>query len=329
MARSVLVCGGRQRMGRTLEEWHQYEAGVIVRIDLGTRTVSIVVRYVSPPSVIPPGPDPSIVFKAGAIHENRLYACTQTEVMAFDLGSFDMPLYISRPEFNDVHHVLPLGGGQLAVASTGLDAVFLLDSSGKIVREWSTSGAPIWSRFDRQTDWRCVLTTKPHVSHPNYCFIHEEELWATRFEQRDAVCLNREQDRFDIGVERPHDGVLHCGKLYFTTVNGHITIFDAQSRTLMEDIDLNQISVGDVGLGWCRGLLLLDDIALVGFTRIRRTKIRETLSWMQRQFSDPAHKLNTKPTRIAAYNLNKRTLLWELPLENYEMNAIFSLHAVS
>lgn len=327
MVRSILVCGGRQRMGRTREEWHQYEAGIVVRIDLSARSADVIVRYVSPPEAMPPGPDPSIVFKAGAIHRNRLYACTQTEIMAFDLSSFDMPFYISRPEFNDVHHILPLEAGGLVVVSTGLDAVFLLDVFGKIVREWSTSGQPIWSRFDRGTDWRRVATTKPHKSHPNYCFALNGELWATRFEQRDAVCLDRQRDRFEIGIERPHDGILRGGKIYFTTVNGHIIVFDAQSRKLVDDIDLNRISGENLNLGWCRGLLLMDEIVLVGFSRIRRTKLRETLNWMRGQVLIGSEKSDTKPTRVAAYDLNKGVLLWELPLEDRELNAIFSLHA--
>jgi hypothetical protein len=35
------------------------------------------------------------------------------------------------------------------------------------------------------------------------------------------------------------------------------------------------------------------------------------------------------PTRIACYDLKNEKLLWEQQLENYDMNAIYSIHSAT
>jgi len=327
-SKSILICGGRQRPGRDLREWHQYEAAVIARLDVESGSVTVPMTYVSPLGALPDGPDPCIVFKAGTLKGRTLYSCTQTEVMAFTLPAFDMSFYLSQPEFNDVHHVLPLDDGTLAVVSTGLDAVFQMNRSGAIVKEWSTSGTPIWDRFDRTRDWRQVATTKPHRSHPNYCFMLDDRLWTTRFEQRDAICLDVPELRFDINAERPHDGVFHDGRILFSSVDGHILAFDPHTRRLLEDMDLNLIAApSKEALGWCRGLLPLGDTLLVGFSRIRPTPFRQSVNWVRRNILPSGGAANEMPTRVAAYDLRRKTLLWEVSLEGHGVNAIFSMHA--
>ncbi len=60
---------------------------------------------------------------------------------------------------------------------------------GEILREWSVIGEDTWARFSRQIDYRKVPTTKPHRSHPNFAFLLEGDIWTTRCDQKDAICL--------------------------------------------------------------------------------------------------------------------------------------------
>jgi hypothetical protein len=43
---------------------------------------------------------PAILFKSGTLRDNKLYTCTSTEVMGYDLPSFRLATYISLPFFS-------------------------------------------------------------------------------------------------------------------------------------------------------------------------------------------------------------------------------------
>jgi hypothetical protein len=76
---------------------------------------------------------------------------------------------ISPPSFHDLHGVT-IVDDEIAIANTGLDMVQFLDLSGRIVREVNLASVPTWERFDRATDYRRAVSTKPHEIHPNYLF---------------------------------------------------------------------------------------------------------------------------------------------------------------
>src|SRR5262249_5674715 len=155
---------------------------------------------------------------------NSLYLCTSTEVMVYDVRGFQRTLHLSLPCFNDLHHVCPAGNGNLLVAVTGLDMVVEIAPSGEILREWGVLGASPWERFSRDIDYRKVLSTKPHASHPNFVFHTGEDIWVNRHQQRDALCLTDPSKRIDIAVQVAHDGHVFQDFVYFTTVDGHIVV---------------------------------------------------------------------------------------------------------
>src|SRR5262249_12030981 len=147
-------------------------------------------EYISPPEVCPPD-FPAVLFKSSTIAGNKFYTCTSTEVLVYELPGFRLLHYISLPCFNDLHHASPTSGGIILVAVTGLALVVEVSTSGELVREWSVLGQDTWSKFSRATDYRLVPTTKPHSSHPNHVFELNGEVWVTRFQQRDAICLTK------------------------------------------------------------------------------------------------------------------------------------------
>jgi hypothetical protein len=236
--------------------------------------------------------------------------------------AFRRVAYVSIPVFNDVHHVRPTQDGTLLVANSGLDMVLEVTLDGRVVRELPVLDEDPWSRFSRTVDYRKVRTTKPHHAHPNYVFCLGDEVWATRFEQRDAVSLTRPGRRVVIGTERVHDGLVHAGRLYFTTVDGKVVVADAESLSIERVFDLARAGGSDTLLGWARGIHVDDNGLWVGFSRIRSTKFRENVGWALRRFR------HVRPTHVAHFDPRTGEIDNWIDLEPTGLTAIFSVHVV-
>ena len=317
----ILVAGGRQRGVRPTSaglDWYEYEAGIVVRVR--DDDVEAIHEYVSPPDVVP-DEEPVIIFKSGSIDGDRLYLSTQNEVIVYRAPTMERVAYISIPQFNDVHHVAPLPNGNVVVAITGLDMVVEVTLDGEVVRAWDVTGSGLWHRFSPDVDYRKVKSTKPHVAHPNYVFRLGDEIWATRFEHRDAISLDDPSRRIDIGIERIHDGVVHGSSIYFTSVDGHLAIADAESLTVSHVVDLAQMHPPATRLGWARGVHVVDDrFVWVGFSRIRPTKFRENVAWVARGFR------RDLGTHVALYDLRRRVLVADVNLEAAGVGAVFGIY---
>jgi hypothetical protein len=327
MSDSIYVIGGVQRAPRKLlpEEgggWYEYGQGLVLRIDPETLAVEPVLEYVSPPETCV-AENPQVLFKSAIAVDGILYATTQTEVILFELPSLRQLVHISLPCFNDVHHVRPTPNGTLLVANSGLDMVLELTLEGEIVRAVSTLGEDPWERFSRSVDYRMGISTKPHGSHPNHVFYLGEEAWATRFEQRDAISIDNPERRIALDIERVHDGLVYGDRIYFTSVDGKVLIADPATLAVEQTIDLAAFHDRNDLLGWCRSIAVDGDLAWVGFSRIRATKIRENVGWI-------AHRMRrVRPTHIALYDLARGECLSELDLEEYGLSAVFSILPVS
>jgi len=318
----LYVIGGhvRQNLFRKLEEWQSCDKALIVRLDPETEKSSTCVEYASP-SESCSNDNPAILFKSAFLQDQTLYVCTSTEVLVFKLPGFEQVRRISLPFFNDLHHVCLTQRGTLAVAVTGLDMVVEITMTGEVVREWSVLGEETWARFSRSTDYRKVPTTKPHGSHPNHVFEFQGELWVTRFEQKDAICLTNPGLRVEIGAGKPHDGYLFGGSIYFTTVEGRIVVVDQKTLGITHVHDLNKMHPEPRKvLGWCRGLLPLDERYIwVGFTRVRPTKFTENVAWIRNGTA------RHKPSHLGLYDLQEQTCIREIALEPHGIGVVFSL----
>jgi hypothetical protein len=318
----LLVVGGRQRSDRSLLErstsWYGYGRGVVLRVAGGG--VETLLEYDSRPGTC--GPDDAVLFKSSTRCGDRLYCCTQTEVLVFGLPAFDEIAHVSLPCFNDVHHVVPTANGTVLVAISGMEMVVEMTLDGEVRREWNVLGEDTWATHDRDLDYRTGIDLKPHRAHPNYIFLLGDEPFVTRFELRDAISLVDSSRRIEIGGERIHDGVVHDGRIYFTTVDGQVAVVDAATLQVVERHPLARRSrrrSNDVVLGWCRSLYIDGDHCWVGFTRIRPTKLRQTVSWVRTGGAEQA------PTRIARYRLSDWQCDAEIDLEPFGLNAVFSV----
>jgi hypothetical protein len=320
---SLYVTGGRQRqkLVKTEEEWNLYEKALILRVNVEDGTATVCVEYQTPLNACP-SERASFLFKTGTLVGRTFYACTGTEVLVYELPDFRRTGYVSLFCFNDVHHVTPAANGNLLVASTGLDMVVEFNLAGAVIRQWNVLGGEPWERFSKDIDYRKVPTTKPHRAHPNHVFQIGSEVWVTRGDLSDAVCLTKPGLRIPLGSVVVHDGHLHNGRLYFSTVDGTIVIVNPATRQIIEVIDLKQIDNPEQSLlGWCRGLFIVDESKVwVGFTRVRKTKFREKVNWVKHVFHD-----KESPTHIALYDIRSKKMLREIDLERYGLNVLFSI----
>jgi hypothetical protein len=325
---SVLyLTGGRQRKLLLKHEKEQrlYEAALILSLDTATGVAQLEVEYKTPPEARA-SEKSSNVFKTATLVGNKFYTCTSTEVLIFEVPGFRRVGYVSLPCFNDLHHVTPALDGNLLVANTGLDMVVKLTPQGQVLQEWDVLAGDPWSRFSRKTDYRTIESTKPHQSHPNAVFQLGTDVWVTRLHQKDAICLTRPGMRINIEVQRPHDGLLWCGRLHFTTVDGRIVIANPHSLQVEVIIDLHEIHrtqhEEELLLGWCRGILPIDAQRIwVGFTRVRKTRFMENVLWVKQAFKD-----KSKPTHLGLYDIIQRKCIQEIDLEPYGMNVIFGIY---
>jgi hypothetical protein len=318
----LFVIGGRQRADRSLLDagaWYGYDLGVILRIT-GTG-VTTELEYTSRPGSCAAGD--AVLFKSASRVGDFLYCCTQTEVIVLRLPDLEEVAYVSLAMFNDVHHVVPTASGTLLVAISGLELVVEITLQGDVVREWNVLGEDTWANHSRSVDYRLGVDLKPHRAHPNYVFFVDGEPFATRFELRDAISLNDPERRIDIGGERVHDGLVHNGKIYFTTVDGSIAVADQETLEVVDRHRLRRIPSqrgDDSGiLGWCRSLHVDGDFCWVGFSRIRATRLRQTVSWVR------TGGLHQAPTRISRYRLSDWVCDAEIDLEPFGLNAVFTV----
>jgi len=321
---SLYVLGSRRRklVLKEENEWNLYDAAVILQLDTDSGAVRTCVEYETPAEARP-NEKSSTIFKSGTLAGDTLYACTKTEVLIFRLPAFQRVGYVSLPCFHDVHHVTPASDGTLLVANTGLDMVVKCDLDGHLLDAWSVLDEPPWSRFSPQTDYRKIETTQPHKAHPNFVFELKGKVWATRFHQRDAICLNDSGRKIDIAVQAPHEGIIRGEKIYFSVVDGRVVIANSASLQVEQIVDLKQIDGGQNLLGWCRGLFPVDDKrAWVGFSRIRKTWYEENVRWIATVLREG---MREKPTHIALYDLVNRRCLQQFDLETHGMHVVFSI----
>ena len=320
---SLYAIGGRQRKNfENIEsEWFLFDKALVVRVDTDTGKGEVCLEYETPLEVRA-SEKSSVLFKTASLKDGKLYLCTSTEVMIYEVPSFKRLAYISLPCFNDLHHVCPAPNGNLMVAATGMDMVLEITPDGKVVHEWSAMHGDPWERFSRETDYRKVASNKPYRAHPNYVFWIGQELWVGRSDLKDAVSLVNPDRRINIGINCVHDGIPFNGRIYFTTIDGHLAAANPDTLQLDSAIDLKTIDNPENALlGFCRGIFIEDKKRFwIGFTRVRQTKWKEKVLWIKRTLVTAQ-----TSTHLALYDIESQKLLKKIDLERYGINAVFNM----
>lgn len=271
-----------------------------------------------------PDEHPSLLFTCASLDGDTLWLTSETEVFEYSYPSLNLRRKISYPFFQNIHHVFPYGSSSIAVVSTGLDLVVVLSKATlEPISFFNVEGKDPWHRFDRSIDYRKTHSTKPHDSHPNFVFSLDDQLWVTRFKQKDAVNLHDPSDQIYIGGKGGvHDGHVIGQYIYFTSVFGEIVIADSASRKVVDRVNLNEIEGTKRPLGWCRGFCLDGDIAYVLFSRLRSTRIRENISWARDVVTG---RLSITKSRVVAYNIKTREKVDEFLMPEGSINAMYSI----
>lgn len=214
-------------------------------------------------------PETNIVYKSASLIENKLLVPTETEIKEIDISKMEVTQNYSLSCFNDLHHVTQ-HRDHLYIANTGVDTVTQLSLLDKSLTQHQVIENTV-TRITDNYDYRRLPSTKPHIAHPNFCFVLNEELWVTRCDFMDAVSLSVPRKRIFIGDGLVHDGVVYGKHVYFTTVNGHIKAYDKKTTELHCDLNLRVI---DESLnGWFRGICPISHgIVIIGMSKPRKSK---------------------------------------------------------
>ena len=232
-----------------------------------------------------------------------LLAVTERELHWLDTGR-----RWSDPRLNDVHHAIDHDGA-IWVASTGADAV--IEVRGDEVRVHALAD-PV-----PEGDLR-GRSLKPHRVHPNHLFVWRSRVWVTALHGGQAREVGG-PGRMDVDSQPIHDGVVHEGRVWFTTVDGRLVGIGADRV----EVDLDD---GKGPLGWCRGLAFADGLAWVGFTRLRATRWRQNLAWVRGRLRGRVV-AGERPTRLLGVDLASGRVVEQVDLEALGMDAIFGLVA--
>jgi hypothetical protein len=178
------------------------------------------------------------------------------------------------------------------------------------IRHFSTVKNADIKKYQSEIDYRQIENTKPHLTHPNFGFVLNNKLWVTRCDTMDAICLEDDSLRIDIGQNLVHDGVIYKNSIYFTNIDGQVQVFDTETRKLKLTSDLNQF-IPDLK-GWCRGVLPVSaNLVLVGFSKNRASK----------KLSATAHSYG----KIILIDILKHQKVWEVNTSDLGLDAIFSI----
>ena len=324
--KKFLITGGIEKPQRN-DEWSGFKSALALELDIESGSCKQVLEYFTPKNFRPAEPACSVLFKSGEVQGDKVILTTQTEVLVYQWPQYKLLHRISLPCFNDIHHARLTDKNSILVCITGLDSVFEVTLRGEVINEWSTTGEGTWQRFDKSKDYRQVLTTKPHSSHPNFCFEYAGEFFVTRFKCKDAISLQSDKC-FNIAIGGPHDGFVLGKKVYFTTVNGYVIAFDLETTEQVLMVNLNDFNDSSTkNLGWCRSLYMLNESeAIIGFSRMRTSKFSDYLSWAKGKVG--VGTANALATRVVQYNFSSKTINWSVNLEKHQMNAVFSVLAL-
>ncbi|QIB64699.1 hypothetical protein [Kineobactrum salinum] len=280
--KKLLVSGGCLRPnGFELGEGKYYDRASLVLLDLQRGEFTEILSK-SDGGANYPAEHPNQQYTAACLDGDILWLPTDTEILQYRLPELELLSCYSHPCFHNIHSVQVVGD-ELAVTSTGLDNVVLLDrATGAINRIINTQGLDPWHRFDAATDYRLVHSTRPHDSHPNYVFQLDGKLWVTRCSTEDAVCLEDVEQRIDLGEGEDisaHDGLWWGETLVFTRVDGMLILCDPVRKKVIENHDPFRLH-RNRPKGWCRGLHIDGDMFYIGYSRLRKTNLKSKLRFL-------------------------------------------------
>lgn len=320
----LMVSGGCLREnGFELGEGKYYAKASLLMLDLETGEIeTLLTKADGGPHY--PAEHPNQQYTAPCLDGDTLWLPTDTEVYAYSLPDFKQKACFSHPCFHNIHsaHVFD---DDLVVTSTGLDNVVVMDkANGEIKSILNTEGKAPWHRFSPETDYRLIHSTRPHDAHPNYVFKLNNALWVTRCKQEDAVCLTDTSKRIDVSEGDTisiHDGLWWGEHLVFTRVDGFLVICDPATGKVLDKHD-PFATERNRPCGWCRGLHIDGDMFYIGYSKLRKTKLKAKLKFISQgnfKYRDGNDAL------VVAYNMRTKKVERTYAFTNGIIDAIYGI----
>jgi hypothetical protein len=111
--------------------------------------------------------------------------------------------------------------------------------------------------------------------------------------------------------------------IYFTLVDGRVVLANSAPLSIDRVIDFNAMHDPNTLLGWCRGVLPVDEQRLwVGFSRVRKTLFQDNVLGVKRVFKES---MIERPTHIFLYDIGQKRCPQEFDLEPHGVNTIYSI----
>lgn len=272
---------------------------VILEVDLGEGRVRDWGRWTPPDRLRVPTKG----FTGARIHGDSLFVCGHACLTRWSLETGQLDGVLHQPDFNDLHDVAIMDG-VLHLAVTGSDAIDRFDLSGRFLGR--SSALPGWV-LAAQLDGRdlddlnalAAVGWAGEAPRPQTLNL-QDAYYSTRagegarpfWQQKvpdhlhfnhvtDTVrgpvvtCLRdgtlRSAHTFEVLARvpgHPHDGLPQGETLWCTTVDGGVW------RVPLSDGEPERCYEAFVGgrQGWCRGLLLTNELVVVGLTALRDGK---------------------------------------------------------
>lgn len=280
--------------------------GRIAAVDLERESAEIVLEWLPPPGLRTSGKAFLGLAWLGVPGQSELIACAHAGLCRIDPATWTVTGVLHRPCMNDLHHVA-VHEGRLFVINSGVDRIDVLDMSGRYVGGWDMS--PAWITAERlsgcnpsRESWAGALrggwTLEPraleneplpanfeeaaslslpfptrktrHFVHLNHITMLAGRPLVTRFIDRSIQDLADWSFPVPETPGHPHDGEVHGDRFWITCSAGLIVAYAIENgRLTSREIERIDIPERIGRRGWCRGLIVTDDLFVVSLTTVQ------------------------------------------------------------
>jgi hypothetical protein len=308
----------------------------IAAVDLERETAEIVLEWVPPAGLRTSGKGFLGLAWLGIPGKSELVACAHGALCRIDPGTWTVTGVLHQPCMNDLHHVA-VNDGHLLVTNTGLDRIDVFETSGQFIGGWDLSPASVaaqrlagcnpsrgsWASA-LQRGWELnstgledepfsgdlaqfALASLPfqtrktrHFVHPNHITMLRGRPLVTRFIDRSIQDLADWSLVIPETPGHPHDGELCEDGFWITCTTGLIVGYAiTNGRVTSHVIERIDIPERTGRSGWCRGLIVKDEVIVASLTAIQ---YMPPFGW-----SDPD--FNKTETSILALDRRTRKLM--------------------
>jgi len=321
----------------------------IQEVDVFQKTKSDIIRFAPPNSLLVPRKGFTGACWMGKARKSDLLVCGFSALFRFSPPNWKLTGILHQPCMNDLHHVA-VCDQKIYIVNTGLESIDIFDILG--VYQGSFSFHPAWINKERlngitpsRKEWVPLLevgwqersfsiTDDPpdeeyyqsdksnfhqkiikDFIHLNHITILPSQILVTSLSHKCVYDVSNFNKRIEITNGYPHDGIVYNNHFWITCVDGTIIAYKIEHGIVTNKISYTKnIFEHTNNRGWCRGILIQDNYAVIGITKIYNST---------QHYWAPYHQDSTK-TGIICWDFNSNQELSFVDLSENE-SKIFSI----